>query len=119
VDFARTMAHSGFRPDLNPADYPVFPGAVNVAGYPSEAAFATAFSQALDLSSTLVSQVYVPQSILGATADYHMRSGFDGGLRFNYGSYADRIGRITVNGFNRPDLSGELRSYTLFFGRVW
>jgi len=95
ADLARSVAHSGFRPDLNTADYPVFPGAVTVAGYPSEAAFATSFSQALGLSSTLVSQAYVPQSIVGATADYHLRSGFDGGLRFNYGSYADRIGRLT------------------------
>ncbi|MGO9083933.1 MAG: hypothetical protein ACLQBK_01800 [Candidatus Sulfotelmatobacter sp.] len=119
ADLARTLAHSGFRPDLNPADYPVFPGAVTVAGYASEAAFATAFSQALDLSSVLVSQVDVPQSIVGVTADYHLHSGFDGGLRFNYGSYADRIGRLTVNGFTRPDLSGQLRSYTVFLGRVW
>jgi len=129
ADFARTLAHSGFRPDLNPADYPAFPGAVTVAGYASQAAFATAFSQALGLSSVLVSQVNVPQSIVGVTADYHLRSGFDGGLRFNYGSYADRIGRLTMispttpvapgGPVNRPDLSGQLRSYTVFFGRVW
>ena len=110
VDFARSLAHSGFRPDLNPADYPVFPGAVDVAGYPSNAAFAAAFSQALGIGSGPVSLMNVPQSILGSTLAYHAQKGFDGGLRFNYGSYADRI---------RSDLSGVLRSYTAFFGRVW
>jgi hypothetical protein len=42
--------------------------------------------------------------------DYHFRSGLDSGLRFDYGSYTDNI---------RPDLTGKLRSYTAFFGRVW
>lgn len=36
-----------------------------------------------------ISPVDVPQSIVGSTFDYHFRSGFDGGLRYNYG-YADR-----------------------------
>ena len=44
LSFARSLAHSGWRPDLNPADYPDFPGAVSVAGYPTEAAFAAAFA---------------------------------------------------------------------------
>jgi hypothetical protein len=110
VDFSRSLAHSGFRPDLNPADYPVFPGAVSVAGYASNADFVAAFSQALGLASGPISLMDVPQSILGSTLNYHAQKGFDGGLRFNYGSYADRI---------RPDLSGVLRSYTAFFGRVW
>ncbi len=110
VDFARSLAHSGFRPDLNPADYPVFPGAVSVAGYPTEAAYASAFSQALGLASGPVSLVNVPQSILGSTLNYHFDKGFDGGLRFNYGSYADRM---------HPDLSGQLRSYIVFAGKTW
>ena len=50
------------------------------------------------------------ETLIGATGDYHLRSGFDGGLRFNYGSYTDNI---------RQNLSGKLRSYTVFFGRVW
>jgi len=110
LSVAHTVAHSGYRPDLNPADYPVFPGAVTVAGYTSDAAFATAFSQALGLSSGFISQANVPQTIVGATGNYHTRSGFDGGLRFNYGSYTDRI---------RQDLTGKLRSYTVFFGKIW
>ena len=119
VNLAHSVAHSGFRPDLNPGDYPIFPGAVSVAGYTSQAAFATAFSQALGLSSGLVSQAFVPQTILASSLSYHFRYGFDSGLRFNYGSYADRIGRLTFNGFTRPELSGQLRSYTIFMGRVW
>lgn len=108
ADFAHSIAHSGMRPDVNSADYPAFPGADPAA-----------FSGALQLASGLVSQVFVPQSVMGGTADYHFRYGFDSGLRFNYGSYADRIGRVAVNGFARPDLSGRLRSYSVFMGRVW
>jgi len=110
VNWAHTAAHSGFRPDLNPADYPVFPGAVTVAGYTSDAAFASAFSNALMLASGVVSEVNVPQSLFGATGDYHFRSGFDAGLRANYGSYTD---------FIRPDLNGKLQSYSVFVGRTW
>jgi len=110
LSLARSLAHSGWRPDLNPADYPIFPGAVSVAGYASQADFAAAFSNALGIGSGLVSQMDVPQTLVGATGDYHLRSGFDGGLRFNYGSYTDNL---------RPGQSGKLRSYAAFFGRVW
>jgi len=110
LDFARSLAHSGFRPDLNPADYPVFPGAVSVAGYSSDAAYAAAFGQALGIASGPASLMNVPQSILGSTLNYHFQKGFDSGFRFNYGSYADRM---------HPDLSGQLRSYTVFMGRMW
>ena len=110
LSFARSLAHSGWRPDLNPADYPNFPGAVSVAGYTSEAAFAAAFSNALGIGAGPVSQMNVPQTLIGATGDYHLRSGFDGGLRFNYGRYTDNI---------RPDLTGKVQSYSVFFGRVW
>ena len=57
-----------------------------------------------------ISLVNVPQAIIGSAVDYHFHSGFDGGLRFNYGSYTDEV---------RPDLTGKLRSYTAFFGRTW
>ena len=110
INFAHSAAHSSWRPDLNPADYPNFPGAVDPAGYPSEAAFASAFSQALGLGSGLVSKIDVPQTLLGSTVDYHFHSGFDGGFRFHYGSYTDYV---------RPDLNGKLRSYSVFVGRGW
>ena len=67
-------------------------------------------ASALALGSGQISQVNVPQDLLGASGDYHMRSGFDGGLRFDYGSYKDYL---------RPDLNGKLRSYSVFFGRTW
>jgi hypothetical protein len=107
VNFAHTAAHSGMRPDLNPADYPVFPWTTDPAGDPQ---FPAHFAQALVIGSGLVSRVDVPQTLIGSTADYHFHSGFDSGFRFNYGSYTD---------FIRPELTGKLRSYTAFFGRVW
>jgi hypothetical protein len=89
LNFARSLAHSGWRRDMNPADYPNFPGAASLAGYPSEAAFAAAFAGALGTGAGLVSQVNVPHTLVGATGNYHLRAGFDGSLRFNYGSYTD------------------------------
>ncbi len=101
VSVAHSVAHSGMRPDLNPADYPAFqPGTTD----------AVSFANALAIGAGPVSQMYVPQTLIGATGDYHFKSGFDGGLRFHYGSYTD---------FIRPDLNGKLRSYTVFMGRVW
>jgi hypothetical protein len=117
LNFARSLAHSGWRPDLNPADYPNFPGAVSVAGYPSEAAFAAAFAGALGTGAGPVSQVNVPQTLVGATGNYHLRAGFDGGLRFNYGSYTDNT--IWNTSGVRPNVNGKLQSYSVFFGRVW
>lgn len=127
VDFARSLAHSGWRPDLNTANYPVFPGAVDVAGYASQADFANAFSAALGLGSGVVSQANVPQTLISSTADYRWRAGFNGGFRFNYGSYANHVSTVYNSPlynyqpqyFNRSDLSGLLRSYSVFFGRAW
>jgi hypothetical protein len=122
LNFARSLAHSGWRPDLNAADYPNFPGAVSVAGYPSEAAFAAAFAGALATGAGPVSQVNVPQTLIGATGNYHFRSGFDGGLRFNYGSYTDNTIWNTASvdpSLQRPNVNGKLQSYSVFFGRVW
>ena len=117
VNFAHSAAHSGWRPDVNPADYLNFPGAVSVAGYPTQAAFAAAFATALGIGAGPVSQVNVPQTLIGATGDYHLRGGFDGGLRFNYGSYTDDT--LWASTGIRPNVSGKLRSYSVFFGRVW
>jgi len=107
LNFARSIAHSALRPDLNPEDYPAFPWTTDPNGDPQ---FPAHFSQALAIGSGPVSQMDVPQTLIGATGDYHFKSGFDGGLRFNYGSYTD---------FIRPDLNGKVRSYTAFFGRIW
>ena len=108
VSFARSIAHSEIRPDLNPADYPLFqPGTTT----------ADLFAMALGLAAGPVSQVNVPQTLIGATGNYHMRAGFDGGLRFNYGSYTDNT--IWNTSGVRPNVNGKLQSYSVFFGRVW
>jgi hypothetical protein len=108
LSFARSIAHSEIRPDLNPADYPLFqPGTTT----------ADLFAMALGLAAGPVSQVNVPQTLIGATGNYHMRAGFDGGLRFNYGSYTDNT--IWNTSGVRPNVNGKLRSYSVFFGRVW
>jgi hypothetical protein len=127
LDFARSLAHSGWRPDLNTAHYPIFPGAVDVAGYASQADFQNAFSAALGLGSGVASQANVPQTIIGSTADYRFGRGFNGGFRFNYGSYANNVSTVYTSPlfnyqplyFNRNDLSGKLRSYSVFVGRAW
>jgi hypothetical protein len=107
VSCAHSVAHSGMRPDVNPADYPAFPWTTAVGGDPQ---FPAHLAGALGIGAGPVSEMNVPQTLIAATGDYHLRAGFDGGLRFNYGSYTDYI---------RPDLTGKLRSYTAFFGRVW
>lgn len=107
LSFAHSAAHSSWRPDVNPADYPPFPWTTDPNGDPE---FPQHLANALATGAGPVSQVNVPQLLLGATGDYHFRAGFDGGLRFNYAGYTDAI---------RPNLSGKLRSYTIFFGRVW
>lgn len=125
IDFARSLAHSSWRPDLNTAHYPAFDYAA--AGYNSEADYQNAFSASLALGSGVASQINVPQTIIGSTADYRFGKGFNGGLRFNYGSYANHVSTIYNSpaqysqplSFNRSDLSGALRSYSVFFGRAW
>lgn len=57
----------------------------------------------------------VPQTLVGATANYHPRARFDGGLRFNYGSSADNTIWNSPN--YRPNVNGKLQSYSAFFGR--
>jgi hypothetical protein len=107
-NFAHSTAHSEVRPDLNPADYPAFqPGTTT----------ADLFAAALGLAAGPVSQVNVPQTLIGATGNYHLRAGFDGGLRFNYGSYTDNT--IWNTAAFRPNVNGKLQSYSVFFGRVW
>jgi hypothetical protein len=106
--FAHSAAHSGVRPDLNPADYPAFQPDTTTADL---------FASALGIGAGPVSQVNVPQTLIAATGNYHMRAGFDGGLRFNYGSYRDNTIWNVPN--YRPNVNGKLQSYSVFFGRVW
>jgi len=119
LNFARSLAHSSMRPDVNPADYPPFPWTTDPNGDPL---FPQHFAQALATGAGPVSQVNVPQTLVGATGNYHLRAGFDGGLRFNYGSYTDNTIWDTAGIdplLRRPNVNGKLRSYSVFFGRVW
>jgi hypothetical protein len=109
VSFAHSAAHSGMRPDVNPADYPTT--------CPPFCVDPVAFAGALATGAGPVSQVNVPQTLVGATGNYHLRAGFDGGLRFNYGSYTDNT--IWNTAAYRPNVNGKLQSYSVFFGRVW
>jgi hypothetical protein len=114
VNFARSLAHSSMRPDVNPADYPPFPWTTDPNGDPM---FPQNFAAALATGAGPVSQVNVPQTLVGATGNYHLRSGFDGGLRFSYGSYTDNT--IWNTPAFRPNVNGKLQSYSVFFGRIW
>jgi hypothetical protein len=98
-DFAHSAAHSGMRPDLNSNNYPAFPAVSPVD-----------FAAALALAAGPISQVNIPQAILGSTVNYHFPSGVDAGLKFNYSSYVDVI---------NPNQTGRLRSYIAFLGKTW
>jgi hypothetical protein len=102
------------RPDVNPADYPAFPWTRDPNGDPL---FPQHFAAALATGAGPVSEVNVPQTLVGASGNYHLRSGFDGGLRFNYGSYTDNT--IWNTAAYRHNVNGKLQSYSVFFGRVW
>lgn len=49
--------------------------------------------------------------------NYYFRKGFDGGLRFNYGSYTDNT-ILNTPGI-RPNVNGSCNPIPFFFGRVW
>jgi hypothetical protein len=106
LDFSHSAAHSSMRPDLSQNNFITFPGVPGVS--PSD--FAASFAGALGLAAGPISQVKIPQAVLASSTNYHFPSGFDTGLKFNYGSYVDTI---------RPDQTGRLRSYIGFVGRTW
>jgi predicted CXXCH cytochrome family protein len=124
LDFRVTYnsSRSGFRPDVNPADAGALgnlflqtTGAFNQAifGTPGQPICAAGTPTALCnvfLSSTVVSQVIVPQWIGESKAYYHFPYKFEGGFIFYYGSYRDQI---------NPNLNGVLRTYNVYVGRSW
>jgi hypothetical protein len=103
-------ARSGFRPDLNPNDAAKL-GNVSLI---SQGLFdPVAFQQALgnlQLGSTQVSQVIVPQWIGQSKAYYLLPRKFETGFVFYYGSYRD---------YWNPNLNGILRTYDVYVGRTW
>jgi hypothetical protein len=56
------------------------------------------------------SAVAVPQLLTSSALDYHWGEGFDSGIRFQYGSYSDKV---------HPELDGHLNTYSLFLGKTW
>jgi predicted CXXCH cytochrome family protein len=112
-------ARSGFRPDLNPVDAAKLGNAFLISqGNCDTGAVAPCFSPSmfsaamgnLGLSSTLVSQVIVPQWIGQSRAYYLFPYKFEGGVGFYYGSYRD---------YWNPSLNGVLRTFNVYIGRSW
>ncbi len=103
-------ARSGMTPDLNPAHAAQLGNAALI----QQGVFdPVAFGQALDalqLGSTAVSQVLVPEWIGSSKLTYRLPEGFFSGLLFYYGSYKDYL---------NPGLNGDLRTFTLYLGKTW
>ncbi len=86
VDVGHVASHSEFRPTLENDAFPVV-------------AWAADFSR-----------VDVPQFSARASLDYRFQRNINGGLRYSYGRYTDRV---------HPELTGSLRTFSVFFGRTW
>ena len=103
-------ARSGFRPDLNLNDAAKLGNASLIAqGVFDPVAFQQALAN-LQLGSTQVSQVLVPQWIGESKAYYLFHRNFESGFIFSYGSYRD---------YWNPNLNGILRTYDIYVGRTW
>jgi predicted CXXCH cytochrome family protein len=112
LDFRVTYnsARSDFRPNLSAANPALFGNAALITqGTFDPVLFQQALSN-LQLGSTLVSQVIVPQWIGQSRAYYVFPHRFDGGIVFYYGSYRD---------FQNPNLNGVLRTFNVYIGRSW
>jgi hypothetical protein len=97
VEFANVKSSSSLRPNLGNA--PICDAGPVPLPCADSVIFASQFSM-----------VSVPQALASSILDYRWKSGYDSGLRFQYGSYKDQV---------HPDLTGHLNSYSLFFGRTW
>ncbi len=101
---------SSFRPNLNPNDAA---GMGNASLIQQGLFDPSMFQQALDniqLGSTQVSAVQVPQWIGQGKAYYHLPYKFEGGFVLYYGSYRDHW---------NPNLNGVLRTFDVYIGRTW
>ncbi len=104
-------ARSDIRPDINPADAALLGNQSLIASgaFDPSALFPSALGN-LQLGSTLVSQVIVPQWIGQTKAYYLFPHRFEGGVIFYYGSYRDEL---------NPGLNGVLRTFNVYVGRHW
>ena len=112
-------ARSGLRPNLNTANPAQFGNAQLISegncdlGAPQPCFSPSLFQQAmanLQLGSTVVSQVIVPQWTGQTRAYYLFPRKFEGGVVFYYGSYRD---------YWNPNLNGVLRTFNVYIGRSW
>jgi len=104
-------ARSGMRPDVNPNDAALLGNASLIQGdaFDPDGLFPAALGN-LQLGSTQVSQVIVPQWIGQSKIEYQFPHKFRGGLIFYYGSYRD---------YWNPGLNGVLRTFNVYVGRAW
>jgi predicted CXXCH cytochrome family protein len=113
-------ARSGMTPDLNPADAAKLGNASLIQqGLFDPILFGQALSTglngnpnlgALQLASTQISQVIVPEWIGQAKVYYRFPHSFDGGVLIYYGSYRDVL---------NPNLNGVLRTFNVYVRRSW
>jgi hypothetical protein len=103
-------ARSGYRPDLNPNDAPLLGNAALISGGTFDPVGFAAAQANLGLSSTLISEVIVPQWVGQSKVYYLFPRKLEGGLVFYYGSYRD---------YFNPNLNGVLRTFNVYLGRSW
>jgi hypothetical protein len=103
LDFSHIASHSEIRPSApNPAD---------CAAQSLDCSFSVAFARSY-------SNFAVPQILSSSSIDYRWAHGISSGFRFMYDSYTDR-GAAFQGQQIRSDLSGRLRTYSVFVGRAW
>ena len=104
-------AHSGMRPDVNPADAARLGNLslLQSGTFDPDGLFPASLGN-VQFAANQISQVIVPQWIGQSKLEYQFPRQFEGGLIFYYGSYRD---------YWNPGLNGTLRTFNLHVGRSW
>jgi predicted CXXCH cytochrome family protein len=110
VGLAHNSAHSRMLPNVNPNDYLLLGNGPLVDNGTFDPGLFQQALGAIQLGSTLSSQVNVPQFIGQGKLYYLLPHGFDAGFLVYYGSYRD---------YTNPNLNGILRTYSIYCGRTW
>jgi hypothetical protein len=105
LDFSHIASHSEIRPNSSLPD--PCAGAGLIPSCPYSVGFARSFSN-----------YTLPQILSSSSIDYRWGHGVSSGFRFMYDNYTDR-GAVFQGQQLRSDLSGRLRTYSIFLGRVW
>jgi predicted CXXCH cytochrome family protein len=115
-------SRSGMRPDVNPADAPLLGNQALISQgiFDPNGLFASALNN-VQIASTQISQVIVPQWIGMSKVYYRFPYKLEGGLIFYYGSYRDywNNGRAVGPNMFAPNLNGVLRTFNVYVGRSW